>query len=381
MKISHLCLSCFYIDNFSYQENILPRQNKQDGHEVQIIASTETYTSDSRLGYLSPGRYNNEDGIPVVRLGYRKFLPHSIMKKLRMHHGVLELLEEFGPDVILFHGLCGWELLSVANFKKRHPQVRVYADSHEDANNSARNVLSRTVLHKLYYRTILNLALPYIRKILCVSLDTMDFVKNTYGIPESAMEYFPLGGIIDSDEEYNRKRTGIRNSLGLSDQHILIVQAGKMGTKKKILESLRAFQANRRDNLRLLLIGSFDDRIRDEAQSLLAASEYVSYLGWKESRELMDYLCAADVYLQPGSQSAIMQNAICRRCAVILDDVPSHKPFAQGNGWLLNSNMILSHVMDNISRNPHQLKQMSETSLAIARKLLDYKTLAARLYE
>jgi 1,2-diacylglycerol 3-alpha-glucosyltransferase len=381
MKISHLCLSCFYIDNFSYQENILPRQNKQDGHEVQIIASTETYTSDSRLGYLSPGRYNNEDGIPVVRLGYRKFLPHSIMKKLRMHHGVLELLEEFGPDVILFHGLCGWELLSVANFKKRHPQVRVYADSHEDANNSARNVLSRTVLHKIYYRTILNLALPYIRKILCVSLDTMDFVKNTYGIPESAMEFFPLGGIIDSDEEYNKKRTGIRNSLCLSDQHILIVQAGKMGTKKKILESLRAFQANNRDNLRLLLIGSFDDRIRDEAQSLLAASEYVSYLGWKESHELMDYLCAADVYLQPGSQSAIMQNAICHRCAVILDDVPSHKPFVQGNGWLLNSNIILSHVMDSISRNPAQLKQMSEASLAIARRLLDYKKLAARLYE
>jgi hypothetical protein len=381
MKISHLCLSCFYIDNFSYQENILPRQNKQDGHEVQIIASTETYTSDSRLGYLSPGRYNNEDGIPVVRLGYRKFLPHGIMKKLRMHHGVLELLEEFGPDVILFHGLCGWELLSVADYKKRHPQVRVYADSHEDANNSARNVLSRTVLHKIYYRTILNLALPYIRKILCVSLDTMDFVKNTYGIPESVMDFFPLGGIIDSDEEYNKKRTDIRNSLGLSDQHILIVQAGKMGTKKKILESLRAFQTNKRDNLRLLLIGSFDDRIRDEAQSLVAASENASYLGWKESRELMDYLCAADVYLQPGSQSAIMQNAICHRCAVILDDVPSHKPFVQGNGWLLNSNMILSHVMDSISRNPLQLKQMSETSLAIARKLLDYKKLAARLYE
>jgi hypothetical protein len=381
MKISHLCLSCFYIDNFSYQENILPRQNKQDGHEVQIIASTETYTSDSRLGYLSPGRYNNEDGIPVVRLGYRKFLPHGIMKKLRMHHGVLELVEEFGPDVILFHGLCGWELLSVADYKKRHPQVRVYADSHEDANNSARNVLSRTVLHKIYYRTILNLALPYIRKILCVSLDTMDFVKNTYGIPESVMDFFPLGGIIDSDEEYNKKRTDIRNSLGLSDQHILIVQAGKMGTKKKILESLRAFQTNKRDNLRLLLIGSFDDRIRDEAQSLVAASENASYLGWKESRELMDYLCAADVYLQPGSQSAIMQNAICHRCAVILDDVPSHKPFVQGNGWLLNSNMILSHVMDSISRNPLQLKQMSETSLAIARKLLDYKKLAARLYE
>ena len=93
--------------------------------------------------------------------------------------------------------------------------------------------------------------------------------------------FFHSEATFDFDEEYNKKRTSIRNSLGLSDQHILIVQAGKMGTKKKILESLRAFQANKRDNLRLLLIGSFDDSIREEAQSLLAASEYVSYLGWR----------------------------------------------------------------------------------------------------
>ena len=94
----------------------------------------------------------------------------------------------------------------------------------------------------------------------------------------------------------------------------------------------------------------------------------------------MDYLCAADVYLQPGSQSAIMQNALCQRCAVILDDVPSHRPFVNGNGWLLNENLSLIDVLENISENPHQLLHMSEISLAIAQDLLDYKKLAARLY-
>ena len=381
MKISHLCLSCFYIDRFSYQENILPRQNKQDGHEVQIVASTETYLSNNRLGYVSPGRYINEDGIPVIRLGYKKILPHSMMKKLRMHDGVFQLLEDFDPDVILFHGLCGWELLTVSEYKKRHPRVRVYADSHEDANNSARSFLSRTVLHKMYYRAILNRALPSISKVLCVSIDTMDFVKSTYGIPDAAIEFYPLGGTVDSDEGHGRRRTRIRHSLGLSDDQVLIVQAGKMGRKKKLLESLQAFRMKSRDNLHLLLIGSFDDEIRDEAQSLVTASERVTYLGWKESSELMDYLCAADVYLQPGSQSAIMQNALCHRCAVILDDVPSHKPFVQGNGWLLNSRTTLSHVLDSISLNPIQLRQMSDSSLTIARALLDYRKLASRLYE
>jgi hypothetical protein len=73
MKILHICLSCFYIDNFSYQENVLPRQNKLDGHEVQILASTETYGKDKKLQYLEPGEYINEDSIKVIRLPYRHF--------------------------------------------------------------------------------------------------------------------------------------------------------------------------------------------------------------------------------------------------------------------------------------------------------------------
>lgn len=39
MKILHLCLACFYIDGYTYQENILPRINREDGHDVRILAS------------------------------------------------------------------------------------------------------------------------------------------------------------------------------------------------------------------------------------------------------------------------------------------------------------------------------------------------------
>ena len=71
MKIVHCCLSCFYIDNYNYQENALPRQNKLDGHDVSIIASTETFINNTNLGYVQPSQYVNEDGIPVRRIPYR----------------------------------------------------------------------------------------------------------------------------------------------------------------------------------------------------------------------------------------------------------------------------------------------------------------------
>lgn len=380
MRISHLCLSNFYIDNFSYQENLLSRQNKLDGNDVQIIASTETYGANKKLIYVSPGKYIDEYGIPVVRLAYKRFLPHFIMKKLRMHNGVLKLLEEFKPDVIVFHGLCGWELLTVVAYKKRNHRVKIYADSHEDANNSGRNLISRNILHGIYYRFILRRALPYIDKILYISIETKVFIRKTYGIPESVMEFFPLGGIIYDDEIYKEKRTKVRNSLGLTGDDIMIVQAGRMGKKKRVIESIRAFQEYERNGLRLFIIGSFEDEIRNEVQSLLKDSTNISYIGWKESSELMNYLCAADVYLQPGSQSAIMQNALCLRCPVILDDVLSHKPFVHGNGWIINEMRSISNALDDISHNPDQLKYMSKQSLAIARKMLDYRSLAARLY-
>ena len=43
MKVLHICLSCFYIDGFNYQENMLPRMHAEQGNEVAILASTETF--------------------------------------------------------------------------------------------------------------------------------------------------------------------------------------------------------------------------------------------------------------------------------------------------------------------------------------------------
>jgi len=110
VKIVHLCVSCFYIDGFAYQENDLVAQNVADGHDVVVIASTETFGADRRIGYLEPGEYLGTDGAKVIRLPYRKLFPHAVMRKFRMHPGVCEILEREAPDVILLHCLCGWVL-------------------------------------------------------------------------------------------------------------------------------------------------------------------------------------------------------------------------------------------------------------------------------
>lgn len=379
MKIVHLCVSCFYIDGFGYQENELVRQHVADGHDVLVIASTETFDAEGRLTYVQPREYVGTDGAKVVRLPYRRVLPHRIMRKLRAHPGVRTLLERARPDLIVFHGLCGWELLTVARYAARFPNVKVFADSHEDHFNSGRNWLSRDLLHGQYYRRILHAALPVLQPILCISVDTMRFVHEVYRIPEKQLEFFPLGGRVFDDDEYQRRRARTRAEFHIEDHETLFVQSGKMDAAKRLIESLRAFAEVPSQTARFLVAGSLDASIKSEALALIDKDPRVRFIGWLASDRLRDLLCAADLYVQPGSQSATMQMSLCCRCPVILDDVASHEPFVQGCGWLVRDQGELVSAVLAAAADPTGLRRMSEVAAGIAARMLDYRELAARL--
>ena len=381
MKILHMMLSCFYIEDYNYQENALPRQNALDGHEVRIIASTETFVDNQNLGYVPPCTYINRDGIEVHRIPYSKLLPHFVMKKIRSYPGVYGMIEDFAPDVILFHGLPALELLTVAKYQRANPDVHLFIDSHEDLNNSATNVISKWLLHKLFYKAIIAIAMSDIRKVLYISAETKDFLTKIYGVPEEKLEFYPLGGTVVDLEEWRRKRDSTRSRLGLGDESILFVHCGKMDALKRTEEIVRAFAAVKDDRLKLVLLGSMTPDVDMRLAPLIKNDPRVSALGWKHSSELTNYLCACDLYLQPGTQSSTMQNAICAFAPVMLYPHKSHFPYLRGNGYFVQTLEDMERCFNEVCANPAQLKAMSRNSERIARELLDYRKLAARLYE
>jgi glycosyltransferase involved in cell wall biosynthesis len=381
MKILHCCLANFYVDNYGYQENILPKQNKLDGHDVSILASTETYLNDDKLGYVEPRKYINEDGIPVTRVPYKKILTKFITRKFRSYKGVYKILEEENPDVILFHDTCAWELLTVAKYKKKHSHVKLFVDSHTDANNSATNFFSKNILHRIFYKMIARIACRHIDKILCISLETQDFLNTIYGISEDKLEFYPLGGVVLEDKEYLIKREKIRTALSLGEDDILLVHAGKLDKHKRTAEILEAFSKVESKKLRLVILGSFPEDQWPILMPMIQADHRVSYEGWGNAEELVEYLCAADMYVQPGSQSATMQNAICCRCSVMLYPHRSHEPYLKGNGYFVKTVEDMVVCFKSIVDQPQLLKQMSTDSLKIAHDLLDYRKLASRLYQ
>lgn len=377
MRVAHLCLSCFYIDGHFYQENELVRQHVRDGHDVLVLASTETFSPDGLITYIQPREYVGTEGANIQRLAYRSFLPDKLMAKLRINIGVYDALARFCPQVILFHGTCAWELRTAARYVRDHSDVTLYVDSHEDWNNSARGFISREFLHRCYYGPILRSALPHIKKILCISTESIDFVRDLYGVPSDHLEFFPLGGRPIPEDEYRQRREATRRLYGLEDGNLLLVQSGKQTKRKRLLESLRAVKNCPEPGLRFFIVGVIQEDIRAEAEKLIEDDDRVKYLGWKSTEELTDLLCGGDVYLQPGTQSVTMQHSLCAHCAIIIDDVMAHQFYLRDNGWLVSDRQPLELILEKLVNS--DLSAMQRNSFELAKEWLDYSVLSRRI--
>jgi len=381
MRILHLCLSNFYVDGFAYQENELVQQNVRDGHEVEVIASTEVIEPGGMRRFVEAGRYMGADGAMVERVRYRRLGPNKLMSKLRMHPGIYARIAKFAPDVILFHCACGWELNAAGRYVRENPSVAFYVDSHEDFLNSARGFISKWLLHWSYYRPILRRNFPYITKVLPVAMTSVEFMRDFYGVPPEMLEFYPLGGFVADDTEYAAVRLKGRGELGVADDQILIVQSGKIDSTKKLVEALEGFSAIDDPALRFIVTGKVLPDVEAQVNALVAADSRISLLGWKAPEELRMVLAAADVYCQPGTQSATMQMSIANRCAILLDDIPGHRLYLDGNGWLVGKTQALDDALRAVSTDKAALPAMAQHSHQVALRMLDYRLLAARLYQ
>lgn len=381
MKILHLCLACFYIDNYTYQENILPRINHEDGHDVRILASTETFVDNVHLGYVEPSEYVTEYGVPIKRLPYVKVGNGFVTHKFRAYSHLYEEIIDFAPDVILCHGQGFWSVRDVIRYKKAHPAVKLYADTHTDYYTSATNWLSLHILHRVFYRRLVRLALPYLEKYLCISDECRRFSIENYGVPEELTEFYPLGGILPTEEAYQAHRAARRAELGLQPGELLLVHAGKLEPQKKTDALLRAFAAVPELKARLAVIGSIPEEHKAELLAQMDADPRVTYLGWKSGDDLQEYLCAADLYCQPGKVSAIMQNAVCCRCPVMLYPHSDYKEgYDYGNVlWVKNEDDMVREFQK-LAAGETDLAALQRNSERCAKELLDYRALAARLY-
>ncbi len=378
MKIMHICLvGAGFNEGWSYQENMLTKYNSLAGHDVSIITSQWIRNPNGGIIKLDKTKYVDINSCKIYRLPIKnRFKPSN---RFRRYLGIEEVLNEENPDVIYVHNFQFLDITKIADYIQKNPNVRLYVDSHTDRNNSAQNWISLNILHKFFYKKIIKSIIKYVDKVFYISYEGKDFLKEVYGIPESLLEFYPLGGVVVNEKEKGKHRLGKRRNLGVSQEDIVFCHSGKMDNKKRTYEILENFSKVKDKRFRLIIIGSFTSEVEKRVMPLIQKDNRVIYLGWKSSEELIQYIAASDLYLQPGSQSATMQNALCAGTPVLFENVKSHQPYINGNAFVIDNYDEMKDIFIRISNNPEILKQMSKKAYIIAREILDYEKLADRI--
>lgn len=311
MRVLHVCLAAFYIDNFGYQENILPKIHKIQGHEVKILASTETYMEDKTLGYVEPSSYLNEHGIEVTRIPYVSFLPNSLAKKIRLYPSIYPFIEDFSPDIIFLHDTQFANVKALAKYKSMNKGVKIFADSHTDYVNSARNWVSLEILHKRLYRF-------YTQKLVSIvdrfygTLPTRNiFMQEVYRVPKEKISLLPLGAD-DSElnlEESEKIYKETRSVLNISEEDIVLVTGGKLDSRKNIPDLIKVFAGLQRKDVHLIVIGLPTPEMEQEINSYKGTPN-LHLVGWQTPKNISKLLLASDLAAFPGTHSVLWEQAI-----------------------------------------------------------------------
>lgn len=379
MNILHISLASSFTYGLNYQDNILSNINRADGNNVMVISNCSKFIN----GVLVDTDEENitlSNGIKLLRLKYDYIHSKFVSSKIRSVSRLMEVLQCFSPDIILHHGLASYELMNVALYKKQHPHIRFYADSHADYHNSATNLLSKYILHKVIYKYFLYKALPYIDKIFYVGYEAMPFIKELYNIPDEKLEYYPLGGVIPDPGTRANNNIVFRKTNNIPINDIIIMHSGKMDQKKRTLDVVSAFHNVYEPHLHLILIGTMTDDVKEEVMPIINSDIRILYLGWESGDELLSSLCACDLYVQPGSQSATMQNALCCGAAAALYPHKSHTYLLGDSVFYIQTIYDMIDLFQKVSNDKRILEDKRRQSFEIAQKRLDYKVLAARLY-
>lgn len=312
MKIVHLCLSSFYIDNYSYQENMLPKYHKSMGLDVSVIASLVSFDNNGKPCLLpEPRTYYSKDGYKVIRLNYKSGTLRKINSYIRIYENLMPILRSENPEILFIHDYSFMDIVPVMRYARKN-KIKVYIDCHTDYINSAKSWISKYLFHHFIWRKIGKWIEKDVEKFYGVTPLRCDFLKFAYRLPENKIELLKMG----IDDEYFNQRLDInvgnilRNQLLLEDEFIILT-GGKIDYLKNIHLVLRSFRTlcEKYPNITLIVFGNIAPEIKAEMDELLKFSK-IKFVGWLSPEQIIDYFIMADLIVFPGTHSVLWEQAV-----------------------------------------------------------------------
>ena len=384
MKILHIALASHFTIGMLYQENQMINCQRADGHDVTIVTDVWHYEG----GNLVRGHEEDtimDNGARLIRWEHDRVLFSDLWtEKIQKCRRVKGLLEELAPDTILFHGMCGYEIMDAADYCKNHPDCLLFMDCHEDYSDSARTFLSKA-FYKIIHGHYISKAMPEVDKVLYIGADMKAWMNDLYSIPADKQEFLAPGGTIYTLEQQKAARQDIINKYSLSNDAIIMAHSGKLAATKRTPELIEAFSKVKDPRMALFIFGSIPEDMEAKIRPLMDADSRIHFMGWKVNKDIEEFLAGTDMYCQPGTQSSTFETAMCCGCVNMTYPWDSYTDATYTdcdgqNYFFVETVEDMVSVFERITQNINVLEQAKAKSFSYAKMAFDYQVISRRIY-
>jgi len=380
----------FHNEDLEYQDNLLAKMYTKRGYEVTIITSTIgsvfDYYADKDRGAQSKAVYQTPNA-KVIRLPFKI----NLLNRFKMFPDIRPILDEEQPDLIFFHDPMP-NIAQAAAWVKTHPRSRLIMDYHADYSNSAKNWISKHVLHGIMRKYFLDRALPQVHQILSVWPAGFHLLHEVYGIPYEQMGLMPLGADLERAKAVRERGEGaaLRKELGIGPDDLVVFTGGKLDKPKKTEELLKAVRELDDPRIHVLVIGKPEtghEDYLDLLKQIAAGSNRVHFRGWLDRDGVYRHMDAADIAIFPASQSVLWTQVIGSGLPLVVAEHSELERGRQEMGFLnRHDNAVIlddarpfapqiRDILAGLVADREQLQRMKDGARRTADEILDYEKL------
>lgn len=203
-----------------------------------------------------------------------------------------------------------------------------------------------------------------------------------YGIPKERLFHTPYAVnndfFIAQSKKYSSQKNKLEEELGIDEQAPVILFVGKLVSRKRPYDLLRAFnKLSNRDDLPkkpyLIFVGEGSAKKDLENYTKKENIENVIFAGYKTQNELPKFYSLADIFVLPSEYEVsplVINEAMCFSLPIILSDaIPSSMDFVQhgGNGYVFSLGSVneLSSYLAELVNSKSKREQFGRKSLSI----------------
>lgn len=383
VKIVHTCLCGAMTDGLTYQENTITKYHRQMGLEVTIIASQYEWSKEGKKVLTDRTDYRNNDDVKVIRLPVRR---GSVDSRLKIFPKLYKTVEAEQPDILFIHSCQFLDLITLARYAKKHPDVKVYVDNHVDYSNGVHGWVSKNILHKGLWRFCVHWIEPYVTRFYGVLPTRVDILKDLYRLPANKCALLVMGG---DDEMVQRAagpevRSRIRAQYGIAEDDFLVMTGGKIDAfKTQTLLLMEAVRQMPNEKVRLIVFGSVAQELKGKVDALADGSK-VQYVGWVQAKDSYDFFAAADLAVFPGRHSVFWEQVAAQGIPMLVKDWPgTHHVDLGGNVKFLTKDSAeeIRLAIDNLINHPEEYRKMKAIAVEKGMKEFSYARIAQRAVE